>query len=158
MIKLFAGLALGAVLALTGCTDDDATTGKAAAAAPASSAPANTDAVCKRWMAAQQPFLMNTAPEAKAYAKAMADSYQGKKTAGAQEIQRAYWSGWADAVRPLVAQADTPALKAALTAEVTELDRRATARTADASEQAFGPIQELCLHAGGPGPTVGTVQ
>ncbi|MEV4703286.1 hypothetical protein [Actinoplanes sp. NPDC049316] len=147
-------VALGAVLAVSGCAGDDAAAGRPAATAAGS----NTDAVCARWMAAQKPFLLHTAPEAKAYAQAVADSYQGKETPGAREIQRAYWSGWADVIRPLADQADAPELKAALTAEVTELDRRATAEQADASEQAFNPVQELCLHAGGPAAQVTTAE
>ena len=148
-------LAISTALALSGCAGDSATHSTAGAA---SSALGDTGAVCARWMEAQKPFLLHTAPEAKAYDKAMSDAYQGKKTPNAVEIQRAYWSGWADAIRPLVEQAGTAELKTALTAQITELDRRAAAEKVDVAKPAFTPIQELCLNASGPAMSVDTVE
>ena len=123
MIKKKTGVALTAVvLALGGCGGD------APQPAPTAADPA---AFCARWKAAQLPFLLYTAPEAKAWAKAVADSYQGKEPADAVAIQRAYFSAWAQATRPLAAQASTPELRTALTEQVAELDRRAAAGAAD---------------------------
>jgi hypothetical protein len=150
MIKTLGGAVLiGGALALSGCGGAGPAT-PAPAAAPAasattSSAAGDTAAVCERWKAAQLPYLLSTAPEAKAYAQAVADSYQGKEIAGAAEIQRKFWSGWADAIRPLVAQAEEPELQKELAGQVAELDRRAAAGKVDLTQQPLPPAQHLCL-------------
>src|SRR5690242_19691202 len=100
MIKIWAGaVAATALLAVGGCAGD--------APEPAPTAADNT-AVCAQWKEAQLPYLLHTAPEAKARARAIADSYQGKEPADAVEIQHAYFAAWADATRPLLAQAGSP--------------------------------------------------
>ncbi|AGZ43026.1 hypothetical protein [Actinoplanes friuliensis] len=142
MIRILRGaVVLTALLVVGGCG------GETAAPEPAASAVAdNQAAVCARWKEAQLPFLAGTAPEAKAYTRAMADSYQGKETAGALEIQKAFWTGWADAIRPLVAEATGPELKKALTAQVGELEQRAATGQVDFAQQPVtGSAQELCL-------------
>lgn len=143
MIKLFCGAVLAAaVLSLSGCGSAD----PAPVAGPATTAPAgDTASVCQRWQAVQLPYLTSTAPEAKAYAKAVADSYQGVEAGNALELQRAFYTGWAEAVRPLVTQAEAPELRAALTTQVTELDRRAAAARVDFAQQPFLAAQQLCL-------------
>ena len=138
MINLFCGTVLAAtVLALSGCGSEN----PAPAAAPAG----DTASVCERWQTVQLPYLTSTAPEAKAYAKAVADSYQGVEAGNALELQRAFYSGWAEAVRPLVTQAEAPDLRAALTTQVAELDRRAAAARVDFAQQPFLAAQQLCL-------------
>jgi hypothetical protein len=149
MIKLLGGaVVLAALLTVSGCggagTAGPNKSVSAAASAAASPPAGDTVAVCARWMKAQLPYLSNTAPEAKAYAKAVADSYQGNETAGALEVQLAFWSAWADAVRPLAAEAAAPELQAALTTQVEELDRRAAGGRIDSTQMPFAPVQELC--------------
>jgi hypothetical protein len=149
MIKSLGGaVVLAALLTVSGCGGaGPAGPNKAvsAAASAAASPPAgDTVSVCARWKEAQLPYLTNTAPEAKAYAKAIADSYQGKETAGVLEIQLAFWSAWADAVRPLAAEAAAPELQAALSTQVEELDRRAAGGSIDSAQMPFAPVQELC--------------
>jgi hypothetical protein len=146
MIKLLGGaVVLAAVLGMSGCGGDGQAASTKTVTAPESAAAGDTAAVCARWKEAQLLYLLSTAPEAEAYAKAMADSYEGKQVAGALQIQHAFFSAWADAVRPLVAQADAPDLQAALRAQVDELDGRAAAGTIDFTQQPVMPGQELCL-------------
>ena len=143
MVKTFgAAIAVSAALALSGCSGGEPASPPGEA--PSAAAAGDTKTVCTEWMAAEQPFLLNTAPEAKAYNKVMADSYQGRQTARAGEVQRAYWSAWADAIRPLVGRAGTPELQAALTAHVEDLDRRAAGGAAPAPPLSTA-IGELCL-------------
>jgi hypothetical protein len=137
MIMMRAGAVVAAaMLAVSGCGGDTPE------AAPV--ATADNTAVCAQWKESQLPYLLHTAPEAKAWARAVADSYQGKEPANAVEIQRAYFSAWAEATRPLVARAGTPELKSALTEQVAELDKRAAAGTADFAQQPLTQALEVC--------------
>ena len=60
-------------------------------------------------------------------------------------VQRAYWTAWADAVRPLADGAGSPELKAALAAHVADLDRRAAGGKIDPARPLSTSIGELCL-------------
>jgi hypothetical protein len=144
MIRMLGGaVVLAAVLMVSGCDGDEPTASGPAASAPVSAAADNSAAVCARWKQAQGPFMSNTAPEAQAYSDMVADSYEGRETPGALEIERAYWSGWANAIRPLAAEATAPGLRAALTAQVSYLDARAAAGNADVT-QPFAPAPQAC--------------
>ncbi|MEV4636919.1 hypothetical protein AB0J80_06155 [Actinoplanes sp. NPDC049548] len=151
MIKAFVyAVGLTAALAAGGCTADKSQPSSGSANAAAGAPAAGAGAFCARWMKAQEPFLLNTAPEAKAYGKMVADSYQGKPTPDALQVQRAFWKGWADTIRPLVGQGGTPELEAALAAQLKELDRRAAAQKPDLNQRPLASIGRLCLDASGP--------
>jgi hypothetical protein len=91
----------------------------------------NTAQICAQWIASTKPFISrgdDAAPEAKAYNKAIADAYAGKDLPRAKSIaiQHAYWSAQEKAPRALAAQANSPALSAALGAYANELAGRST--------------------------------
>jgi hypothetical protein len=146
MITMKAGAVLAAaMLAVSGCGGDTPAPSAQAPATGAASAPAgDRAAVCARWKESDLRYLLHTAPEAKAWAQAVADSYQGKAPENAVEIEHAYFSSWATATRPLVAQAADPEVRAALTEQVAELDRRAAASTADYAQQPPTRAMEVC--------------
>ncbi|AGL17574.1 hypothetical protein L083_4064 [Actinoplanes sp. N902-109] len=131
---------VAAVAGLGGCGAGDA----AEPAAPAD----NTAAICARWRQAEAPFLTNTAPEAEAYNRTIADAYEGKPVTGATGIRRKYWAAWADAVRPLAAEATGAGLRDALTAQVSTLDEHAAAGDAALSDVSSA-VAQMCLPASG---------
>jgi hypothetical protein len=115
---------LASLLLTAGCSF-----GSGGAAARSTASADNTAAVCAQFVASVKPFIStgaDEAPEAKAYAKVMADAYQGKEVPEGQEIdiQHAYWSALEKAPRALAAKATNAALRDALSAYADELDGR----------------------------------
>lgn len=133
-----------AVLVVGGCAGDGSSASNATGR-PAAAVVDNTATVCAQWREAQSPYMLGTAPEAKAFNQVVADRYQGKRTPHADEVQRAFWSGWADVVRPFVSEASSPDLKAALTAQVDELEQKAASREAHLWHQTLAPALQACL-------------